>query len=67
MESTEGWWLGNFGLATVQLDQNGQPDLKSNISAKRTILGEFAELSTAFTEEKYKDPTLKRALEAVNS
>ncbi|KAH9825328.1 clustered mitochondria-domain-containing protein [Melampsora americana] len=66
MESTEGWWLGTFGLTTVQLDQNGQPDPKSNTSAKRTILGEFAELSTAFADEKYQDPTLKRALEAIN-
>lgn len=63
VESAEGWWLGSFGLAPVDLDQHGQPLLNSH--SKRTVLGEFAELATAFKDERFKDPSVKRALEAV--
>lgn len=64
IESAEGWWLGSIGLASVELDKNGKPDPQQ--SSTRTIYGEFAELSSAFQSEKFKDPNVKRALLAVN-
>ncbi|KAH9470278.1 hypothetical protein MJO28_003840 [Puccinia striiformis f. sp. tritici] len=64
IESAEGWWLGSIGLASVELDQNGNPD-PQRLSV-RNIYGEFAELSSAFQSEKFEDPTVKRALLAVN-
>ncbi|OAV92189.1 hypothetical protein, variant [Puccinia triticina 1-1 BBBD Race 1] len=64
IESAEGWWLGAIGLTSVELDQNGKPDPQQ--PSTRNVFGEFAELSSAFTSEKFKDPTVKRALLAVN-
>lgn len=64
VESAEGWWLGSFGLASVELDQDGKPD--PNQLDLRTIYGEFTELSSAFRSNKFKDPDVKRALLAVD-
>ncbi|KAI9611109.1 hypothetical protein H4Q26_008958 [Puccinia striiformis f. sp. tritici PST-130] len=50
IESAEGWWLGSIGLASVELDQNGNP----------------RPLNSSFQSEKFEDPTVKRALLAVN-
>ncbi|KAA1110836.1 Intracellular distribution of mitochondria [Puccinia graminis f. sp. tritici] len=64
IESAEGWWLGSIGLASVELDPNGKPDPQQ--LSVRTVYGEFAELSSAFQSDKFKDPDAKRALLAIN-
>ncbi|CAH7689635.1 clustered mitochondria-domain-containing protein [Phakopsora pachyrhizi] len=64
VESVEGWWLGAFSLASVELDKIGRP-IPSN-QTKSTVYGEFTEFSAAFEAEKFKDPSVKRALMAVN-
>ncbi|PLW29893.1 hypothetical protein PCASD_16585 [Puccinia coronata f. sp. avenae] len=64
IESAEGWWLGSIGLASVELDKNGKPDPQQ--LSVGNVYGEFAELSSAFQSENFKDPDVKRALLAVN-
>ncbi|MBW0476184.1 hypothetical protein O181_015899 [Austropuccinia psidii MF-1] len=64
LESTEGWWLGAVSLASVELGMDGKPDPKK--LSNRTVFGDFTELATAFDGKKFQDPTIKRALLAVN-